>query len=164
MENYSLQMVFMSGNVENCKSIQRLTFNQSNENKTTLVQVSQYLPCLSYAVIYLWFSYLIPNRIGSGDAGIYKLLSIHVDTLLPPTALEVNVPHSSHVAALVSVGLLFMGTCDRHLVKMMLLEMSRPPGPEMNKAADRESHSLAAGFALGMIMLAVKHFDITMLK
>ena len=31
----------------------------------------------------------------------------------------------------------------------------RPPGPEMENSIDRESYSLAAGFALGNVKLAV---------
>lgn len=32
----------------------------------------------------------------------------------------------------------------------------RPPGPEMEYCTDRESYSLAAGLALGMVCLGVK--------
>ena len=31
----------------------------------------------------------------------------------------------------------------------------RPPGPEMENAVNRESYSLAAGLALGLVMLEV---------
>ena len=48
-----------------------------------------------------------------------------------------------------------METMERHLVKIFLQEISRPPGPEMENAVNRESHSLAAGFALGFVLLAV---------
>ena len=48
-----------------------------------------------------------------------------------------------------------METMERHLVKILLQEISRPPGPEMENSIDRESHSLAAGFALGMVLLGV---------
>ena len=48
-----------------------------------------------------------------------------------------------------------METMERHLVKIFLQEISRPPGPEMENAICRESHSLAAGFALGMVLLGV---------
>ena len=43
----------------------------------------------------------------------------------------------------------------------MLLTKSRskgrPPGPEMENAVNRESYSLAAGLALGLVMLEVFH-------
>ena len=31
-------------------------------------------------------------RIGRKDSSIYKLLCLHLDSLLPPTALELNIP------------------------------------------------------------------------
>lgn len=37
--------------------------------------------------------------------------------------------------------------------KVLLSEIGRPPGPEMENSVDRESHSLAAGLALGLVML-----------
>eukprot|EP00795_Rhopilema_esculentum_P002872 gene2872-1109_t len=92
-------------------------------------------------------------KCGSRDAEIYKLLAVHVDALLPPTALEISIPHSAKVAAILGTGLLYMETMERHLVKIFLQEISRPPGPEMENAICRESHSLAAGFALGMVLL-----------
>ncbi len=36
------------------------------------------------------------------------------------------------------------------------LSSGRPPGPEMENCMDRESYSLAAGLALGMVMLGVR--------
>lgn len=35
--------------------------------------------------------------------------------------------------------------------------LGRPPGPEMEYCTDRESYSLAAGLALGMVCLGVSH-------
>lgn len=94
-------------------------------------------------------------RCGSKDAAVYKLLAVHVDALLPSTALEICIPHSAQVAALLGTGLLYMETMERHLIKILLQEISRPPGPEMENSVDRSSHSLAAGFALGMVLLGV---------
>eukprot|EP00794_Sanderia_malayensis_P020226 gene20226-22202_t len=93
------------------------------------------------------------SKCGTKDANTYKLLAVHVDALLPPTALEVNISHSAQVAAILGTGLLYLGTSERHLIKILLQEIGRPPGPEMDNAVNRESHSLAAGFALGMLML-----------
>ena len=36
--------------------------------------------------------------------------------------------------------------------------VGRPPGPEMENCMDRESYSLAAGLALGMVMMGVSEF------
>ena len=35
--------------------------------------------------------------------------------------------------------------------------LGRPPGPEMENCTDRESYSLAAGLALGLVMLGVSN-------
>ena len=36
--------------------------------------------------------------------------------------------------------------------------LGRPPGPEMENCTDRESYSLAAGLALGLVMFGVCFF------
>ena len=54
------------------------------------------------------------------------------------------------------VGLLYLASGNRHLVEVMLREIGRPPGPEMEFAENRESYSLAVGLALGMITLGVR--------
>ena len=43
----------------------------------------------------------------------------------------------------------------RHMVQVVLNEISHPPGPELEFAENRESYSLAAGLALGLITLGV---------
>jgi len=40
-----------------------------------------------------------------------------------------------------------------------MLLTGRPPGPEMENAVNRESYSLAAGLALGLVMLEVTLVD-----
>lgn len=39
--------------------------------------------------------------------------------------------------------------------KVTFLLAGRPPGPEMENCIDRESYSLAAGLALGLVMFGV---------
>lgn len=39
------------------------------------------------------------------------------------------------------------------MTEVLLAEIDRPPGPEMDNCVDRESYSLAAGLALGMVTL-----------
>ena len=43
----------------------------------------------------------------------------------------------------------------RHMTEVMLREIGHVPGPELDFAEDRESYSLAAGMALGMVTLGV---------
>ena len=45
----------------------------------------------------------------------------------------------------------------------MLREIAHVPGPELEFADDRESYSLSAGIALGMITLGVRPFALHLL-
>uniref|UniRef100_A0A8C1STJ3 Anaphase-promoting complex subunit 1 n=1 Tax=Cyprinus carpio TaxID=7962 RepID=A0A8C1STJ3_CYPCA len=92
-------------------------------------------------------------KLGTMDMSITRLLSIHIPALLPPTSTELDVPHSVQVAAVVGIGLIYQGTGHRHNAEVLLAEIGRPPGPEMEYCTDRESYSLAAGLALGMVCL-----------
>lgn len=56
------------------------------------------------------------------------------------------------VAAIIGVGLVYQDTAHRHMAEVLMQEIGRPPGPEMENSNDRESYSLAAGLALGLVM------------
>ncbi|XP_078053194.1 anaphase promoting complex subunit 1 isoform X2 [Augochlora pura] len=90
---------------------------------------------------------------GTMNVSMTKLLSLHVETLLPPTSIELSVHHNVQVAALMGVGLVYQGTAHRHISHALLSEIGRPPGPEIKNCVDRESYSLAAGLALGLVVL-----------
>uniref|UniRef100_A0A8C6DUY4 Anaphase promoting complex subunit 1 n=1 Tax=Moschus moschiferus TaxID=68415 RepID=A0A8C6DUY4_MOSMO len=92
-------------------------------------------------------------KLGTMDMSVTRLLSIHIPALLPPTSTELDVPHNVQVAAVVGIGLVYQGTAHRHTAEVLLAEIGRPPGPEMEYCTDRESYSLAAGLALGMVCL-----------
>ncbi|XP_054606223.2 anaphase-promoting complex subunit 1 isoform X3 [Nothobranchius furzeri] len=92
-------------------------------------------------------------KLGTMDMSTTRLLSIHIPALLPPTSTELDVPHNVQVAAVIGVGLVYQGTGHRHNAEVLLSEIGRPPGPEMEYCTDRESYSLAAGLALGMVCL-----------
>ncbi|XP_069743780.1 anaphase-promoting complex subunit 1 [Narcine bancroftii] len=92
-------------------------------------------------------------KLGTMDISVTRLLSIHIPALLPPTSTELDVPHNLQVAAVMGVGLVYQGTAHRHIAEVLLTEIGRPPGPEMENCTDRESYSLAAGLALGMVCL-----------
>ncbi|XP_022097305.1 anaphase-promoting complex subunit 1-like isoform X2 [Acanthaster planci] len=87
------------------------------------------------------------------DVATTKMLSIHISALLPPTSTELDIPHLVQVAAVMGVGLVYQGTAHRHIAEVLLGEIGRPPGPELENCTDRESYSLAAGLSLGMVML-----------
>ncbi|KAF7270472.1 hypothetical protein GWI33_016577 [Rhynchophorus ferrugineus] len=86
-----------------------------------------------------------------------KILAIHVEALLPPTSMEFDVSQNLQVAGLLGLGLVYQSSAHRHITEVLLSEIGRPPGPEMENSVDRESYSLAAGLALGLVML--KHGD-----
>ncbi|XP_038074683.1 anaphase-promoting complex subunit 1-like isoform X2 [Patiria miniata] len=90
---------------------------------------------------------------GTMDVATTKMLSIHISALLPPTSTELDIPHLVQVAAVMGIGLVYQGTAHRHIAEVLLGEIGRPPGPELENCTDRESYSLAAGLSLGMVML-----------
>lgn len=57
------------------------------------------------------------------------------------------------MAALLGIGLIYQGTGHRHIAEVLLSEIGRPPGPEMENSIDRESYALSAGLGLGMVVL-----------
>ena len=98
---------------------------------------------------------LVSCRAGSMADSLISLLSIYFPPLLPHGSADLEVAHSIQTAALVGVGLLYLGSAHRHMVEVALRQIGHAPGPELEFAVDRESYSLAAGFALGMITLGV---------
>ena len=90
---------------------------------------------------------------GSMDMSAVKILSIHVEALLPSSSTELDVPPVVEVAAVLGIGFLYQGSGHRHIAEVLLREIGRPPGPEMEHYIDRESYALSAGLALGLVTL-----------
>ncbi|XP_055843307.1 anaphase-promoting complex subunit 1 [Episyrphus balteatus] len=90
---------------------------------------------------------------GTMDTTTTKLLSVHIEALLPATALELDIPQNIQVASLMGIGLIYQGTAKRHIAEVLLQEIGRPPGPEMENSVERESYALTAGLALGLVTL-----------
>ena len=57
------------------------------------------------------------------DLTATKVLSIHLDALLPPTSAELDLPHSVQVSALLGVGLLYQGTAHRRMAEVLMSEI-----------------------------------------
>lgn len=57
------------------------------------------------------------------DVTTTKMLSIHIDALLPPTSAELDLPHSAQVAAILGVGLVYQGTAQRRITEVLLSEI-----------------------------------------
>ena len=66
---------------------------------------------------------LFAFRRGSMDASITKMLSIHIDALLPPTSAEIDVPVTVMSAAVIGIGLLYQGTAHRLMTEVLLSEI-----------------------------------------
>ncbi len=48
---------------------------------------------------------------------------------------------------------MYANTGHRHMVEVCVQELGKLPGPELENAMDRESYSLTAGLALGIITM-----------
>lgn len=97
---------------------------------------------------------------GSMEADVLRIISVYVESLSPASLCMMNsngttieVPQSVRVAALMSIGFLYQGSAHRYMTEVLLAEIDRPPGPEMENCVDRESYSLSAGLALGLVTL-----------
>ena len=100
-------------------------------------------------------SNLPSTRAGSMSTSLVSLLTIYFPPLLPLGAADMEISHTMQAAAMMGVGLLYLGSGNRHMVQVMLREIGHPPGPELEFAEDRESYALSAGLALGLITLGV---------
>lgn len=96
---------------------------------------------------------LAAARRGTMDTSAVKVMSIHVEALLPPTSTELDIPPVVQVSAVMGIGLLYQGSGHSHIAEVLLEEIGRPPGPEMEHYIDRESYALAAGVAFGLVTL-----------
>ncbi|XP_026330751.1 anaphase-promoting complex subunit 1 isoform X3 [Hyposmocoma kahamanoa] len=88
---------------------------------------------------------------GTMDVQATKMMSVHLEPLLPPTSIELDMQQNILVAALLGVGLVYQGTMHTHYARVLLAEIGKPPGPEMENCVEREGYALAAGLALGLV-------------
>ena len=117
------------------------------------------------------FSYLTPKHdltsigvllglsaayIGTGDPLVTKLLSVHIPALLPAGSTELNLSALTQASGLLGTGILYLGTRHRHMSDVMLAEIGRKEVAVTDTRNDyRESYSLSASLAFGMIMIGV---------
>lgn len=57
------------------------------------------------------------------DVQATKIMSIHLEPLLPPTSIELDIQQSILVAALLALGLLYQGTGHAHYAQVLLNEI-----------------------------------------
>lgn len=75
---------------------------------------------------------------------------------MPPVEIELEIPYNIQIAALLSLGLVYVRSANKHISYVLLKEIGRLPGNEIEKdlnSLDREAYSLTAGLALGLILL-----------
>jgi hypothetical protein len=90
------------------------------------------------------------------DLSVTRLISMHVKALMPPVEIELEIPYSIQIASLLSLGLAYAKSANKHISYVLLKEIGRLPGNEIDKdvhSLDREAYSLTAGLSLGMILL-----------
>lgn len=83
---------------------------------------------------------LAASYIGSKDPSIMKLLSIHVQGLLPPNAAPLNISIMTQSVSILSLGLVFEGSMNRNLAECSLRELLSHGKDEM--------YTLSCGFTL----------------
>lgn len=66
---------------------------------------------------------LAATKRGTMHTATTKMLSIHVEALLPPTSMELDVPQNIQIAALLGIGLVYEGSSHRHITEVLLAEI-----------------------------------------
>jgi hypothetical protein len=93
---------------------------------------------------------------GTKDMKVTKVLSVHIPALLPPESAAFNHSNLIQATSLLGMGLLYMNSCDRLMVTIMLREIGKNAYTDPSALdPDYEGCALAAGFALGFITLGV---------
>ncbi|OQR88909.1 meiotic check point regulator-like protein [Achlya hypogyna] len=97
------------------------------------------------------------------ERAVAKMLSMHIPSLWPPSFSHLHVPPSAQTAAVMGLGLLYLGTGNRLMTEFLLTEMTQGPvvaGAAANSAASPstemvqyEGYAFATGCALGLILL-----------
>ncbi|KAI9678413.1 MAG: Anaphase-promoting complex subunit 1 [Trizodia sp. TS-e1964] len=96
------------------------------------------------------------SYLGTMDALVTKLLSVHVVRMLPPNSADINLTPLTQTAGLLGLGLLYCNTQHRRMSEVMLSEIEfvgdNDPTLPVDPLRD-EGYRLSAGFALGFINL-----------
>ncbi|KAJ2082738.1 Anaphase-promoting complex subunit 1 [Coemansia sp. RSA 988] len=102
---------------------------------------------------------------GTANSSVNKILSLHIPNLLPPGSSELMLlSYGTQAAAVLGIGLLFMRSQNRRMVEVILRELETIKLSVRDTSSDRinvadpaessaECYSLAAGFALGLVVL-----------
>ncbi|KAJ4289915.1 Anaphase-promoting complex subunit 1 [Collariella sp. IMI 366227] len=97
---------------------------------------------------------LAASHIGTMDAVMTKLLSVHVTRMLPRGAADLNLSTLTQTTGVMGIGLVYCNSQHRRMSEIMLSEIEHVgEGEEDENPFRDESYRLAAGFALGLINL-----------
>lgn len=100
---------------------------------------------------------LAASYIGTMDALMTRLLSVHVTRMLPRGAADLNLSTATQTTGVMGIGLVYCNSQHRRMSEIMLSEIEQVDIPgddeEESGAVHDESYRLAAGFALGFINL-----------
>jgi anaphase-promoting complex subunit 1 len=91
---------------------------------------------------------------GSAHPEVTRLVTVHLRPLLPPDSAELGIPLGAQSAALMGLGLLYLGKGDRAMADVAMKELGEAHlsnGPEISNE-HREAYTLTAGLAYGLIM------------
>ncbi|KAI8640703.1 hypothetical protein BD408DRAFT_390106 [Parasitella parasitica] len=92
----------------------------------------------------------------SKDIKVTKVLSVYIPALLPPASASFNHSNAIQATGLLSMGLVYMNSCDRLMSSIMLGEIGRHALSDPSTLdADYEGCALAAGFSLGFMTLGL---------
>ena len=122
-----------------------------------------HLGCLSVTDIYRYLSQeddmttigvllgVSAANIGKMDTTISKMLFLHIPARHPAHYPELELSSLIQAAALVGVGLLYLGSSHRIMTEVLLEEIVRKPSTDNWR--DQEGYALAAGIGLGLVNL-----------
>ncbi|KAK4244968.1 hypothetical protein C7999DRAFT_16812 [Corynascus novoguineensis] len=99
---------------------------------------------------------LAASYIGTMDALMTRLLSVHVTRMLPRGAADLNLSTATQTTGVMGIGLVYCNSQHRRMSEIMLSEIEHVDTEEEEEeggAVRDESYRLAAGFALGFINL-----------
>lgn len=54
-----------------------------------------------------------------------KIVSLHIEAMLPPTGIEMDINVVVEPTALISLGFLYQGTAHRHIAQVLLQEIGK---------------------------------------
>lgn len=97
---------------------------------------------------------LAASYIGTMDALMTRLLSVHITRMLPRGAADLNLSTATQTTGVMGIGLVYCNSQHRRMSEIMLSEIEHVGNEEEEEGSIRdESYRLAAGFALGFINL-----------